>query len=139
MSLLGNLRKVGLARGLINSAVDPIKSTLTSTVTTMVTSLIIAGVIIFSLIQLFRQFENYVLQNFENGESILTLLYGLVVIVGLISLYIIFSGKGKKEKKLEKRIPDHPIDAIFTGLIDGFADGIRGQNAKQITPIRKGA
>lgn len=134
MSLLGG---VGSIRNIIKFSVEPIKQTILSTVTTLVSSLIIAGLVIFSSIQLLRQFESYILQNYANGNSILAIIYGLVVIVGLVSLYNILSGNGKKhESEPAKIIPETPVDAILHGFMSGFVEGFDKYKDREFTQVK---
>ncbi len=120
------IRRVGFLRNVMGFSLEPFKRTLLSTITILVSSLIIAGVVIFSLIQLLRQFETFVLQNYNNGETILTLLYGLLVVVGLLSLYLIFStSRKRREPELPKYIPTKPVEAIVGGFMDGFVEGLQ--------------
>lgn len=120
------IRRVGFLRNVMGFSLEPFKRTLLSTITILVSSLIIAGVVIFSLIQLLRQFETFVLQNYNNGETILTLLYGLLVVVGLLSLYLIFStSRKRREPELPKYIPTKPVETIVGGFMDGFVEGLQ--------------
>jgi hypothetical protein len=114
------------SQGLVNYTVESAKRAMKSSISILVAGIILSGIVLYSLIQLFKQFEIYILQNYEYAETILTAIYGVVVAGGLVGLYLIFKGQRRPEEVLPvARVQHEPIEAAITGFINGFVTGMK--------------
>lgn len=128
------------SQSVINSTLESFKRAMNSTISIVVSGIIVAGIILYSLIQLLKQFEIFILQNFENGESLLTMTYGIITILGLVTLFLLFSkSKSNRSKRPEVEIKHEPLEGIISGFISGFYSGLKGQKEKPLRIIKRGA
>ncbi|OQW48877.1 MAG: hypothetical protein A4S09_12985 [Proteobacteria bacterium SG_bin7] len=104
-----------------------------SAVLILVSGIIIAGVVLYSLIQLCKQLEIFILQSYESGESILAVIYGVVVIAGLVALFLLSSRSRLKGAK-NSRVPikHEPLEGIISGFVNGFYSGLKGEPTSHI-------
>lgn len=119
------------SQNMINSTLESIKRVMKSTISIVVSGIIVAGMVLYSLIQLLKQLEIYLLQNYENGESLLTMIYGIVAIVGLTTLFFLFSRSNKTKSAPEVKIEHEPIDGIISGFISGFYSGLKSERQRE--------
>ncbi len=128
------------SQSVINSTLESLKRAMKSTISIVISGIIVAGIVLYSLIQLLKQFEIFILQNYENGESLLTMTYGIITVLGLVTLFLLFS-KTKSNKLIvpDVEIKHGPIEGIISGFISGFYSGLKSQKETPLRIVKRGA
>lgn len=99
---------------------DEFKKTVRWNLTVVTFGLIAAAIVAFSLIQLMREFENYV-SRFDGAGVIISSAYGAIALAGMLALYFLLS---PKKSRIVKEPSETPAENLVRNFLRGFAEGL---------------